>query len=121
MTAQTPPRAWSLERLGLTALMFPPFRIFFVANLASNASWFIFSAALNTYILQLTNSAAEVGFASFIYSLPGALFMLHAGLLTDRFGAKRLVAISLAGSGILTVFLGFLAIWSVPLSVMLAV
>lgn len=101
-------------------MVYAPFRIFFTANLLSNASWFIFSAALNTYILQLTHSAAEVGFASFIYSLPGALFMLHAGILTDRFGAKRLVAISLAGSGIATIGLGFLAIWSTPLTIILA-
>ncbi len=109
----------SLERLGLTALVYAPFRIFFVANLLSNASWFIFSAALNTYVLQLTGSAAEVGFASFIYSLPGALFMLHAGILTDRFGAKRLVAISLAGSGIATIGMGGLAIGSTPLTIIL--
>jgi len=111
----------SLERMGLTALVFAPFRIFFAANLLSNASWFIFSASLNTYVLALTGSAAEVGFASFIYSLPGALFMLHAGILTDRFGAKRLVAISLAGSGILTIGMGGLAIASTPLTIILVV
>jgi len=109
----------SLERMGLTALVYAPFRIFFAANLLSNASWFIFSASLNTYVLALTGSAAEVGFASFIYSLPGALFMLHAGILTDRFGAKRLVAISLAGSGILTIGMGALAIASTPLTIIL--
>ena len=111
----------SLERMGLTALVFAPFRIFFAANLLSNASWFIFSASLNTYVLQVTGSAAQVGFASFIYSLPGALFMLHAGILTDRFGAKRLVAISLAGSGILTIGMGGLAIASTPLTIILVV
>src|SRR5439155_9423184 len=79
-----------------------------------------FSAALNTYVLQLTGSAGTVGFASFIYSLPGALFMLHAGILTDRFGAKRLVAISLAGSGIATFGLGMLALSNTPLAVLLA-
>lgn len=120
MTANVRSVTMSLERLGLTALVYAPFRIFFGANLLSNASWFMFSAALNTYILQLTGSAAEVGFASFIYSLPGALFMLHAGILTDRFGAKRLVAISLAGSGIATIGLGALAIWSTPLAIILA-
>jgi MFS family permease len=120
VTAATRSNLSPLERLGLTALIYAPFRIFFTANLLSNASWFIFSAALNTYILQLTGSAAEVGFASFIYSLPGALFMLHAGILTDRFGAKRLVAISLAGSGVATIGLGFLAMWSSPLAIILA-
>ena len=111
----------SLERLGLTALVYAPFRIFFLANLASNASWFIFSAALNTYILQITGSAAEVGFASFIYSLPSALFMLHAGILTDRFGARPLVAISLAASGMACIALGTLAASTTPLGVILTV
>jgi MFS family permease len=120
VTARAPSATHSLERLGLTALIYAPFRIFFTANLLSNASWFIFSAALNTYILQLTGSAAEVGFASFIYSLPGALFMLHAGILTDRFGAKRLVALSLAGSGVATIGLGLLAIGTTPLTIILA-
>ena len=81
-----------LERVGLTALGYPAYVTFLSANLVSNASWFVYAAALNTYILAVTGSAQDVGFASFVYSLPGALFMLHAGLLTDRYGAKRLVA-----------------------------
>jgi MFS family permease len=106
-----------LERVGLTALGYPPFVTFLSANLVSNASWFVYAAALNTYILAVTGSAAEVGFASFVYSLPGALFMLHAGLLTDRFGARRLVAISLVGSGIPILLIGVLALQgaSIPL------
>jgi MFS family permease len=119
MTARARPANLSLEKLGLVALGYAPFRIFFLANLASNASWFIFSAALNTYILQLTNSEAQVGFASFIYTLPSALFMLHAGILTDRFGSKRLVAISLAGSGVVVLALGYLALGTTPLEVLL--
>jgi MFS family permease len=71
--------------MGLTALGYPAFVTFFSANLTSNASWFIFGAALNTYIFQVTGSAQAVGIASFIYSLPFAVFMLHAGLLADRF------------------------------------
>jgi MFS family permease len=121
VTADIRPARGVLDRLGLPALAFPPFRIFFLANLSSNASWFIFSASLNTYILQLTGSAADVGFASFIYSLPSALFMLHAGILTDRFGAKRLVALSLAAGGVATVGLGYLALIGTPLGIMLTV
>ena len=120
MTATTRSNLSPLERLGLTALIYAPFRIFFTANLLSNASWFIFSAALNTYILQLTGSAAEVGFASFIYSLPSALFMLHAGILTDRFGSKRLVSLSLFGGGLCILGVGILAISSAPLGILLA-
>jgi MFS family permease len=111
----------SLERFGLTALIYPPFRVYFTANLASNASWFIFSAALNTYILQLTGSAGTVGFASFVYSLPSALFMLHAGILTDRFGAGRMVAFSLAGSGVAVLAIGGLALSNATLGLLLIV
>jgi MFS family permease len=110
----------SLERLGLTALVYAPFQVFFAANLLSNASWFIFSAALNTYILAVSGSAATVGFASFIYSLPSALFMLHAGILTDRFGSKQLVVISMFTGGLFIIAVGSLAIWSSPLWIILA-
>jgi len=119
MSALNQPRdAGALERFGLTALAYPPFVTFFSANLVSNASWFVFSAALNTYILQMTGSAQDVGFASFVYSLPGALFMLHAGLLTDRFGSKRLVVISLVGAGVAILVIGILALQMAPLAVL---
>ena len=109
-----------LERVGLTALEYPPYVTFLSANLVSNASWFVYAAALNTYILAVTGSAQDVGFASFVYSLPGALFMLHAGLLTDRYGAKRLVAISLVGSGIPILLIGILALQGTPIPILIA-
>jgi MFS family permease len=106
--------------MGLTALGFPPFVTFLGANLVSNASWFIFGAALNTYILAVTGSAETVGIASFAYSLPFALFMLHAGLLADRFGSKVMVVLSLAGAGAAIVATGVLALGSWPLWVLVA-
>ena len=115
MTSPThEPLQGALERMGLTALGYPPFVTFLVANLTANASWFIFGAALNTYILAVTDSAQAVGVSSFLYSLPFALFMLHAGLLADRFGSKRLVVLSLAGAGLSIVATGLLALagWS---------
>ena len=109
-----------LERMGLTALGYPAFVTFFVANLTSNASWFIFGAALNTYILAVTGSAQAVGVASFVYSLPFALFMLHAGLMADRFGSKSMVVLSLAGAGAAIVATGLLALAGWPLWVLVA-
>ena len=114
------PLEGSLERMGLTALGYPPFVTFFVANLTSNASWFIFGAALNTYILAVTGSAQTVGIASFVYSLPFALFMLHAGLMADRFGSKVMVVLSLAGAGAAIVATGLLALAGWPLWVLVA-
>ena len=117
--AQEPPPG-TLERMGLTALGYPPFVTFLVANLTSNASWFIFGAALNTYILAVSGSAQTVGIASFLYSLPFALFMLHAGLLADRFGSKVMVVLSLAGAGLAIVATGLLALTRAPLWALIA-
>lgn len=109
-----------LERMGLTALGFPAFVTFLGANLVSNASWFIFGAALNTYILAVTGSAQTVGIASFVYSLPFALFMLHAGLAADRFGSKVMVVVSLAAAGLAIIATGAAALASWPLWVLVA-
>ena len=99
-----------LERLGLTALGFGPFRIYFVANFLSNSSMFVFNAAFGWYILKLTDSAAAVGFAFFINGLPWLLLMAHAGLLTDHYGPRRLVAISYAVTGSVMAAMGLLAL-----------
>ena len=104
--------------MGLTALGYPPFVTFLAANLTANASWFIFGAALNTYILAVSGSAQTVGVASFIYSLPFAVFMLHAGLLADRFGSKVLVVLSLLGAGSAIVATGLLALAGFPIWVL---
>jgi MFS family permease len=110
-----------LDRLGLTALGFGPFRIYFVANFLSNSSMFVFNAGLGWYVLTLTNSAAVVGFAFFINGLPWLLLMAHAGLLTDRFGPRPLVAISYAITGVAITAMGLLALLpSAPLWAVLA-
>lgn len=110
-----------LDRLGLNALGFRPFQIFFVANFLSNSSMFVFNAGLGWYILTLTDSPAAVGFAFFMNGLPWLLLMAHAGLLTDRYGPRPLVAISYAITGAVILALGLLALApATPLWVVLA-
>ena len=112
-----------LERLGWNALAFAPFRTFFLANFAGNSSWFVFNAGFGWLVLTLTatpeqpqGSAAIVGLAYFINGLPFLLLTLHAGLLTDRFGARPLVAISFALTGMVMIAMGALALTTaVPL------
>jgi len=99
-----------LERLGWNALGFGPFRTYFLANFAGNSSWFVFNAGFGWYVLTTTGSAAIEGTAFFIAGLPFILLTLHAGLLTDRFGARRLVAISFALTGICMIGMGVLAL-----------
>jgi MFS family permease len=99
-----------LERLGWNALAYRPFRTFFLANFAGNSSWFVFNAGFGWFVLNATGSAAIEGFAFFIAGLPFLMLTLHAGLLTDRFGARRLVAISFFLTGLCMVGLGLLAL-----------
>jgi MFS family permease len=106
-----------LERLGWNALSYGPFRTFFLANFAGNSSWFVFNAGFGWLVLELTKSpehpngnAAAVGLAFFINGLPFLLMTLHAGLLTDRVGARPLVAISFALTGAVMIFIGLVAL-----------
>lgn len=106
----------------MSALAYRPFKIYVLASFASNSSQFMFAAGLGWYILGLTGSAGSVGLASFVYSLPFALFILHAGLLTDRFSARSLVAFSLAVAGVSTVGLALMALaGTFPLAAILLV
>ncbi len=97
-------------RLGLDALDHPPFRTYFWASLVSNTASFVLSAALSWTVLEATGSAASVGLVGFLYALPFGLFTLHAGLLTDRFGSRRMVGASLAAAGLVTILLGMLVL-----------
>ena len=99
-----------LDRLGLNALGFSPFRIFFVSNFLSNSSMFVFNAGLGWYVLTVTGSPAAVGLAFFVNGLPWLLLMAHAGLLTDRYGPKPLVAISYALTGAAMLAMALLAL-----------
>ena len=61
-----------------------------------------------------------MGFAFFISGLPLLLLTLPAGLLTDRYGARPLVAISFAMTGAVMFAMGVLALApDVPLSAVL--
>jgi MFS family permease len=99
-----------LHRLGLHALAHGAFRRFFAANFFTNASWFVYNAAFGWLVLTLTGSPATVGFAYFISGLPFLLLTLHAGLLTDRVGARPLIVLSFVLTGGFMFALGALAL-----------
>jgi MFS family permease len=109
-----------LERFGFNALGYRPFRTFFLANFVGNSSWFVFNAGFGWLVLAMTGSAATVGLAFFVSGLPAMLLTLHAGLLTDRFGARPLVALSFALTGLIMIAFGLLALsFELPLWVVL--
>lgn len=103
-----------LDRLGLPALAYGPFRVFFASNLVSNTGIFLFMAAFGWFVQIETNSPALVGLASAITGAPTLLLMLHAGVLTDRFGARRLIAASFVGGGLVMALVGFVALLPSP-------
>ena len=104
----------SLDRLGLPALSSGPYRIFFASNLVANVGIFLFMAAFGWFIQAETGSPALVGLGSAILGLPWLLLMLHAGMLTDRLGARRLIAASFVGGGIVMALVAFVALLPAP-------
>jgi MFS family permease len=107
-------RSISLDRLGLPALSYAPFRIFFTASLLANVGIFLFMAAYGWFIQTETGSAAMVGLGSAIMGLPWLLLMLHAGMLTDRLGARRLIAGSFLGGGLVMALVAYVALLPEP-------
>ncbi len=89
------PRGSRLDRVGWTALGYGPFRYFIAAMLASTSGNFLYFAALGWYVLDLTGSPAAVGFVFTASGLPILLATVHAGVLTDRVGARRMLLVSL--------------------------
>lgn len=84
-----------LDRVGWSALRYPPFRLFFVSMVALSSGSFVYFAALGWYVLELTGSPAAVGFAFTAYGIAGLLLTAHAGVVTDRFGSRPMLLISL--------------------------
>jgi MFS family permease len=90
----------SLDRFGWSALRHRPFQVFFLAMFASNAGGFIYVAALGWYVLGLTGSAAAVGLAYAANGLPQLLLTMHAGVFTDRLGARLMLAVGIGVAGL---------------------
>ena len=109
--AQVVTRADSrLDRVGWTAFEYPPFRWFIAAMLGSTSGSFLYNAALGWYVLQVTGSAAAVGLAFTMTGLPVLLLSPHAGVLTDRFGARAMLMASFAALSMVGVIQGIVAL-----------
>ena len=85
-----------LDRVGWSALRYPSFRLFLGSMLALSSGSFVYFAALGWYVLELTGSAAAVGIAFTAYGLAGLVLTAHAGVVTDRFGSRAMLLVSLA-------------------------
>jgi MFS family permease len=109
-----PPGGSRLDRVGWTAFGYQPFKLFIAAMLSSTSGSFVYYAALGWYVLEVTGSAAAVGFAFTMSGLPILVLTAHAGVLTDRFGARRMLLLSLIAMAIATIAQAALAVSGAP-------
>jgi MFS family permease len=110
----TGPVAGRLDRMGWTALDYGPFRLFLGAMFASTSGSFLYYAALGWYVLELTGSAAAVGFAFTATGLPILFLTPHVGVLTDRLGARFMLLVSLGGMAAVAIAQAAAALGGVP-------
>jgi MFS family permease len=101
---------WSADRFGWSALRHRPFQLLFGAMFAANTGGFIYVTALGWFVLGLTGSAGAVGLAYTANGVPQLLLTMHAGLLTDRLGARRMVAVGVGAAGVGMAALGLVAL-----------
>jgi MFS family permease len=99
----------SIDRFGWSALRYRPFQLFLVAMFTANVGGFIYIAALGWFVLGLTGSAGAVGLAYAANGIPQLLLQIHAGVFTDRVGARTMVAIGIGSAGAAMVLGGVVA------------
>jgi MFS family permease len=97
-------------RFNLEPFASPGYRRYFLAaSLAALGLW-IYQPALEWTVLQQTGLAGSVGFLQTALIVAVALATLPSGMLTERFGARPMLAIALGGIGVMiAVVAGFSA------------
>jgi MFS family permease len=93
------------------------YRLFFAGQLTSQVGSWMQRIALAWYILELTKSPAyphgspfAVGLMAFAQFLPFTLFGLFAGVITDRFDARRLVLATQTAQTVSAIVLTWIAL-----------
>lgn len=72
-------------------------RLFFIFNLVWNLGLGMFGLVYNLYVRSLGYDQTMVGQLVGVTAIASALILIPAGILNDRYGPKRLVAIGLFG------------------------
>ena len=80
------------------------------ASTLSNIGNWAQRIAQDWLVLQLTGSALDLGLVTGLQFAPTLLFSIYGGMLADRFDKRKLLAITNAGAGLVSLLLGFLVI-----------
>ena len=86
------------------------YRLFFTGQAISQTGSWMQRIALGWFVYQLTHSAFAVGIMATASFLPFTVFGLFAGVLTDRFDARRTVIATQAGQLVTATALAWIAI-----------
>jgi MFS family permease len=95
----------ALNRRTFTSLHHRNYRLYFAGQVVSVTGTWMQNIAMAWLILELTHSPIAVGALALCQFLPYTVFGLFAGVLVDRFDARRLVIGTQAASMVLAVAL----------------
>ena len=84
-------------RFNLEPLQSAGYRRYLLATMLASLSLFVYQPSIEWVVLRETGSTAAVGFIEAVLIVPVAVATLPSGVLSDRFGARRLLAVSLGG------------------------
>lgn len=96
-------------RFNLEPFASPGYRRYFLAALLAALGLWVYSPALEWVILTETGLAGAVGVLQSTLIVAVALATLPSGLVTDRLGPRRTLAISLSGMGVVIAVVAALA------------
>ncbi len=76
------------------ALKHPNYRLWFIGQLISLVGTWMQTTAQGYLVFELTQSPAFLGYVSFANGMPAWLFMLYAGVISDRMSRRTLLVIA---------------------------
>jgi len=103
--AEAAPRPRISARGTFAALGYPNYRLWFFGQMISLFGTWMQSTAQGYLIFELTRSPAYLGYVGFAAGLPSWLFMLYAGVITDRMPRRKLLIITQAAMMVLAFIL----------------
>ncbi|HEY0667134.1 MAG TPA: MFS transporter [Sphingobacteriaceae bacterium] len=101
---------WAVRLKAFPALQNKNYRIYFFGQFVSVIGTWLQIVAQGWLVLQLTNSALQIGLVAALATIPSLLFSLIGGVIVDRFRKKKILFITQSASMILALVLGTLTI-----------
>ena len=86
------------------------FRVLYPASVVSNIGTWAQRVAQDWLVLELTNSAADLGIVTGLQFLPTIFLSMWGGALADRFNKRKLLMLTAFGGGITSGLLGLLVL-----------